>query len=392
MDALNRVLGEKPIRNKESMIKEFNTILNEPVFTLPSISKKIKGSQTKSKKATIQVVKEDFIDYIYKNVYPLIKLEDAGFDVLGKFYTEFIRYAGSSQKQGLVLTPKHVTELFCDLANVNVDSIVYDPCCGSGGFLIAAMKRMSSLAGADSDKKQNITSHQLIGVEIRPSMFSYTCTNMMFRGDGKSNIYNNDCFNLESHTSKDHHPNIALLNPPYDVGPTGEMEFIEHALNVVSNSNGIVVAIIQMSCAIQDEKNLMAVKKRLLEKHRLKAVISMPDKLFTGVVTCIMVWESNIPNAGYQTWFGYLRDDGFEVRRHRGRLDFNNNWEGIRENFIREYRNSNVVSGLSIKREVAATDEWCIEAYMETDYTKLTKDDFMINLKKYVAFNSLNEN
>lgn len=386
IEALKRVLNSKPIRNKESMIKEFNKILNEPIFKLDVIRK------DDSYRDTLQVVKEDFIDYIYKNVYPLIKLDDAGFDILGKFYTEFIRYAGSSQKQGLVLTPKHVTEFFCDLANVSVDSIVYDPCCGSGGFLIAAMKRMITLAGADSDKKKNITINQLIGVERRPDMFSYACTNMMFRGDGKSNIYNNDCFNLESQIIKNHHPNISFLNPPYDVGPAGQMEFIEHALNVVSATNGIVVAIVQMSCAIKNENNLIAIKERLLKRHRLKAVISMPDKLFTGVVTCIMVWESNIPNSGYQTWFGYLRDDGFEIRRHRGRLDFNNRWESIRETFIREYKNSNVVAELSIKHEIKARDEWCVEAYMETDYSKLTKDDFLITLKKYVGFNFMNSN
>jgi hypothetical protein len=69
---------------------------------------------------------------------------------------EFIRYAGSEQSQGLVLTPAHITDLFCDLANLNVNDIIYDPCCGTGGFLIAGMKRMFELAGNDESKKQNI--------------------------------------------------------------------------------------------------------------------------------------------------------------------------------------------------------------------------------------------
>jgi len=384
IDALKRVLESKKIRNKESMEKEFNKILNEPIFKQEKINKK--GLEIK----TLAVLKNDFIDYLYKNVYPLIKMDDAGFDILGRFYTEFIRYAGSSQKQGLVLTPKHITEFFCDLANMNVDSIVYDPCCGSGGFLIAAMKRMITLSGADSSKKKHIVTQQLIGVERRGDMFSYACTNMMFRGDGKSNIYNDDCFNVESRIIEQHHPNVAFLNPPYDVGPSGQMKFIEHALNVVSNTNGVVVAIVQMSCAIQNEKDLIATKERLLKNHRLKAVISVPEKLFTGVVTCIMVWEANTPNAGYQTWFGYLKDDGFKIRRHRGRLDFNNRWEGIRKKFLQAYKNSNEIIGLSIKREIVAKDEWCVEAYMETDYSTIIKEDFIDELKKYVLFKALN--
>jgi type I restriction-modification system DNA methylase subunit len=90
------------------------------------------------------------------------------------------------------------------------------------------------------------------------------------------------------------------------------MEFIEHALRMVNKSNGIVVAIVQMSCAIKNEKDLIAIKEKLLSKHTLKAVISMPDELFNpaaSVATCVMVREANRPNRDYETWFGYLKDD-----------------------------------------------------------------------------------
>lgn len=385
IEALKRVLKTHKVRNQDSMLGEFQKIVNEPLFK----QKKIKRG--KEEKFTIEVIK-DFIDYIYKNVYPLITMDDAGMDVLGKFYTEFIRYAGSSQKQGLVLTPFHVTDFFCDLANINDDSRVYDPCCGSGGFLISAMKRMLSLAGNDSRKKQDIKAKQLIGVERRPDMFTYACSNMMFRGDGKSNIYNNDCFNLENQIIKSHNPNVVFLNPPYDVGNAGQMEFIEHGLRVVSKSNGVVIAIVQMSCAIKTEKELIAIKKRLLEKHKLKAVISMPDELFTpvGVITCIMVWEANKANDNYETWFGYLKEDGFEKRKHKGRIDVKKKWDGIRKNFINAYNNSKEIAGLSVKQNVGANDEWCAEAYMQTDYSLLKKDDFIHNIKKYVLFKKLN--
>ena len=97
----------------------------------------------------------------------------------------------------MILTPAHVTDLFCDLASVDKDSIIYDPCCGTGGFLISAMKRMLTDAGGDEEKKSSIRKNQLIGVELRPSMFTYACSNMMMRGDGKSNIRCGDCFPLE---------------------------------------------------------------------------------------------------------------------------------------------------------------------------------------------------
>ncbi len=384
LQALKWVLKNRNVRNQDSMLGEFQKILNEPIFKQESIKREKENQQT------IEVVK-NFVTYLHENVFPLITMEDAGIDVLGKFYTEFIRYAGSSQSQGLVLTPFHVTDFFCDLANITADSYVYDPCCGSGGFLISAMKRMLSLAGNDTEKKNQIKSNQLIGVERRPDMFTYACSNMLFRGDGKSNIYCGDCFNLETQILQNHKPNVVFLNPPYDVGNTGQMEFIEHGLKVLES--GVVIAIVQMSCAIKNDKNLIAIKKRLLEKHHLKAIISMPDEVFApvNVVTCIMVWEANKPNQDLETWFSYLKDDGFEKRKHKGRIDVKKKWIGIRTKFVNAYKNSKEIEGLSVKKCVSAIDEWCVEAYMETDYSTLTIEDFQKVVKSFYVFKIINE-
>ncbi|TAE75506.1 MAG: methyltransferase [Bacteroidetes bacterium] len=387
LDALKRVLNKNTVRNQDSMLGEFQKITNEPIFKQAKIKRK------KEEILTIEIAK-NFIDYLHKNIFPLIKMDEAGIDILGKFYTEFIRYAGSSKTQGLVLTPFHITDLFCDLANITTESVVYDPCCGSGGFLIAAMKRMLALAGNDSEQKNKIKSSQLVGVERRPDMFTYACSNMLFRGDGKSNIYCGDCFNLETQIVQNHNINVVFLNPPYDVRPAGQMEFIEHGLKVIGKNNGIVVAIVQMSCAIKNEKDLIAIKKRLLEKHHLKAVISMPNEIFSpaaSVVTCVMVWEANKQNKGLETWFGYLKDDGFEKRKHKGRIDVKEKWEGIREKFVNAYKNSKEIEGLSVKKSVNANDEWCAEAYMETDYSTLTIEDFEKVVKSLYAFKIINE-
>ncbi|USN57753.1 MAG: hypothetical protein H6767_05185 [Candidatus Peribacteria bacterium] len=70
------------------MISEYSKIVNEPIFT----QNEIKHIKSKSYKKTVEVVKE-MIRYLHTNVYPLIEMEDSGLDVLGRFYTEFIRYA-----------------------------------------------------------------------------------------------------------------------------------------------------------------------------------------------------------------------------------------------------------------------------------------------------------
>ena len=383
MAAIESTLTEKRVRNPEAMIGELRKIQNDPLFT----QERIKNKKTKKERDTLDVLKE-MIAYLHQNVYPLTTMEHAGYDVLGRFYTEFIRYAGSEQKQGLVLTPPHITDLFCDLANLSTNDILYDPCCGTAGFLVSGMKAMYRKAGNDNILHEKIRNNQLIGVEMRPSMYTYACSNMLLRGDGRSNIYCGDCFQTKETVMK-HKPTVAFLNPPYDVGTAEQMRFIKHALEVVAPQNGRVIAIVQMSCAIKDEKELKEVKKELLENYHLKAVLSMPDDLFypVGVVTCVMVWETNSPNQGGKTWFGYFKEDGFEKRKHQGRIDARGRFKNeIRQRWLDAYRNGDEIEGLSVKQKVTYKDEWCAEAYMETDYSTLNENDFIDKMKDYIAF------
>ncbi len=59
-------------------------------------------------------------------------------DIIGQLYVEFLRYANSDKGLGIVLTPPHITDFFAELAQVNKESVVYDNCAGTGGFLISA--------------------------------------------------------------------------------------------------------------------------------------------------------------------------------------------------------------------------------------------------------------
>lgn len=379
------------VRNKNALIGEYSKLANEPLFS----QKTIKHKKKKNDETTVQVVKI-FIDYLERNVYPLIKHANIGYDFLGRFYIEFIRYAGSQQKQGLVLTPQHITQLFCDLSNLNVDDVVYDPCCGTGGFLVAALERMFSLAGNDLELRKNIREKQICGVEIRQDMFTYACSNMKFRGDGKSNIYNGNCFNLEDVIKDNYKPTVAFLNPPYDHGLVNQMMFIEHALNVVAKQRGTVVAIVQQSCAFKDEKELNLIKQKILEHHRLKAVLSMPVDLFypVGVVTCIMVFDAGIPNKGYKSWLGFCRDDGFKKVKNIGRVDLKDRYRLIHKKWIDAYNNLEEIEGFSVRHEMGSHiednkiyyDEWCAEAYMKTDYSNLSNEEFQKTVSNFLAY------
>jgi len=133
---------------------------------------------------------------------------------------------------------------------------------------------------------------------------------------------------------------------------------------------------------------LIEVKRRILEKAHLKAVLSMPDDLFypVGVVTCVMVFDTSKENAGLESWFGYFKDDGFEKRKNQGRIDARGKFAAIKDKWLAAYKNLKEVPGLSVRHEIQAEDEWCAEAYMETDYSTLCDDDFIRKMRDYAAF------
>lgn len=367
------------------IIDEYKKFKNSSLFNSTTIKCQ------KNKKQFPNTILRDLIIRIHDEILPYVKNND--FDTLGVFYRIFIRYAGSDSKTGLVLTPNHITDLFCNIANLTENSIVFDPCCGTGGFLISAMDYMIKKAGNNSETHKRIKTKQLLGIELRTDMFTHTCSNMMMRGDGKSHIYHGDCFddNLKKEI-KQFNPDISFLNPPYQDGNSDEqLEFIENALDFLIRG-GTCVAICQMSTVVGSNKSLNAVKQRLLEKHNLKAVFSMPNDLFhpIGVVTVILVFQAHIPHqTNQETFFGYFKDDGFEKRKNQGRVDIYNKWESIKDKWLDAYTNKKNITDLSVTQKVTAKDEWCAEAYMETDYSKLTEADFIKSIKEYVAFQFL---
>ena len=338
-------------------------------------------------------VLKELIDEIDENINQFIKTHEY-FDVLGQLYIEFLRYANSDKGLGIVLTPPHITELFAELAEVNKNSIAYDNCTGTGGFLISAMKKMIEDAKGDENQIKEIKSKHLIGTEYQSHIFALAVSNMYIHQDGKTNIMNGSCFepNIIKEV-KARKPTVGFLNPPYKSNKktdTDEFEFILNNLECLVDG-GTCIAIVPMQSALATKGKVYELKKQLLKKHTLDAVLSMPDELFfnskVGVVSCIMIFKAHKPHPkGKETYFGYYKDDGFVKRKIQGRFDAFGKWESIKEKWISNYINRKQEAGFSVNKVVSADDEWVAEAYMKTNYSNLTDEDFTDTILDYVTF------
>ncbi|HUV02405.1 MAG TPA: N-6 DNA methylase [Desulfobacteria bacterium] len=70
------------------------------------------------------------------NILNIRSAMNSGADVLGKFYEVFLKYANWAKELGIVLTPRHITSFAVNVMNVNQHDLVFDPTCGTGGFLV----------------------------------------------------------------------------------------------------------------------------------------------------------------------------------------------------------------------------------------------------------------
>lgn len=354
----------------------------------------IKTDTSLSKKENVL---RDVITDINENIKDFIKTHEY-FDVLWQLYIEFLRYANSDKWLGIVLTPPHITEFMAELAEVNKNSTVYDNCTWTGGFLVSAMNLMIKDAKWDQNIIKNIKQHQLIGVEYQAHIFALACSNMFIHQDGKSNILNWSCLDEDIFNEiKKFKPTVWLLNPPYKSDKKNDIDEYEFILNNLDclEQGWKCVAIIPMQSALAQSGKVYEYKKRALNDHTLEAVFSMPDELFFNskvwVVSCIMVFTAKRPHPkNKKVYFWYYKDDGFVKRKTKWRVDLYSKFEKeIKEKWITSFMNKEEIPGFSITRTISAEDEWCAEAYMETDYSILSKEDFIKSVKDFVYFKEL---
>lgn len=303
-----------------------------------------------------------YTEFLYRNIYQSIRYNRNGEDFLGRFYGEFMSYSGGDgQTLGIILTPRHITELFCDLLDLSPDDKVLDPACGTGGFLIAAMHDMLKKSEDDYQRNQ-IKKEQLIGIELQSYMYTIATTNMILRGDGKSNLENDNFLSVNPAKIQLKGCTAGMMNPPYSQGSKQnpdlyELAFTEHLLNSIVEG-GKVAVIVPLSSMIGKSKTEKEIKENILKNHTLEGVITLNEDTFYNVGTnpCIAVFNACVPhNENKKAKFIDFKDDGYEVAKHVGLIETSSAKDK------KEYL-LNVWFG-----HIEATNDFCVETTVKPD-------------------------
>ena len=347
---------------------------------------------------------EKLLEYIEKNIEPYInEASREGHDILSYFFTTFNKYVAREDKNQ-AFTPNHIAHFMATVAGIYKTSRILDPTCGSGTFLVQAMTMALNDCETDAERNE-IKRHQIYGIEFDKNVYGLSTTNMLIHGDGNSNIRQGSCFNLGDWISSSN-ADVVLMNPPYNASknqvtesfaktwgktstdPSKGLCFVQFVADKVER--GRLLTLLPMACAIQTDGMIGNFKQKMLDKHTLDAVFSFPAEMFypgASAVACCMVFDLGKPHKKEkETFFGYFKDDGFEKRKGVGRVDVRDRWEIIEKEWFDLYEHRSTVAGKSVNRHVEANDEWCAEAFMETDYSTLCDDDFICKMRDYAAF------
>jgi type I restriction enzyme M protein len=232
-------------------------------------------------------------------------------DILGAAYEYLIKYFADSagKKGGEFYTPNEVVKLLVSILEPEEESMVYDPTCGSGGMLIEAKNYVESRYGDAA----RLSFH---GQESSGTTWSLCKMNMLFHDIFDSEILHGDTLQDPQH--KEHGElkrfDIVIANPPFSENYSdiknfrdrfnywmpkkkkADFMFVQHMVSVLKDDGRMAVVMPHGVLFRGGEE--MNMRKWLVDRGYLEAVIGLPQGLFYGTGISASVLVINKKGAG----------------------------------------------------------------------------------------------
>lgn len=292
---------------------------------------------------------ENILKEIMEKLDPLM-LTDVDSDVKGDAFEYFLKASTSTKNDlGEYFTPRHIVKTMVRLVNPQIGETIYDPFCGTGGFLIESFRHIYNNMARTEVNLKTLREKTVYGHEITNTA-RITKMNMILAGDGHSNIEKKDSLANPidgSSTYKDengmvHHNgfDVVLANMPYSQktnhgnlydlpSANGDSVCVQHCIKAINSTseNGRMALVVPEGFLFR--KDLTKTREYLLENCRLQSIISLPQGVFlpyTGVKTDIIyatkVNQKNRDSDKHnEYWYFDVKSDGYTLDNHRRKLD-----------------------------------------------------------------------
>ena len=258
-----------------------------------------------------------------------LTLLDTDSDIKGDAFEYFLKNSISvGNDLGEYFTPRHLVRLMVDLIDPRVGERIYDPACGTGGFLIQAFRHIKRRVKQTKANLRRLKEKTVYGRELTGTA-KIAKMNMIIIGDGHTNVEQKDSLKFPVKSAYD----VVLTNYPFSqeteyanyYGLTTESAnpvFLKHVIDALKDAKrgqegGRAAVVVPEGLLFDETSQCEKVRRVLVESCDLKAVVSLHEYAFrpyTGQPTSILVFQKG--RATSKVWFFDVREDGF-AKTHR---------------------------------------------------------------------------
>lgn len=228
-------------------------------------------------------------------------------DLKGAIYERILEDNGQDKKSGAgqYFTPRALIKAIVDVVDPKINETVADPCCGTGGFLLAAYDHMKTQS-MDMEKQENLKNKMLFGADITPLVVTLASMNLFLHdiGVNKSPVKLQDSL-IETN---DDLYQVIMTNPPFGTRPQGSVEvyanrpefiktsdnqvnFLQHIMSIVKT--GGRVGVVLPDSVLTDQGSTAKVREKLMKDYNLHTILRLPTGIFyaNGVKTNVLFFD-----------------------------------------------------------------------------------------------------
>lgn len=276
-----------------------------------------------------------------------------GIDAKGTVYESMV---GSTFRGelGQYFTPRKMVEFMLDILRPNKHDLVFDPSCGSGGFLIYTLRRVASEIRKEQKNLpqhkveiliKNFADNNIFGTDISPRMVRAARMNMIMHGDGWAGIIRLHGLKINTNDKlKDKFGKFTLIlsNPPFagfetdgDIlknfevgknesgkvrGVNRALVFVEEIINLL-DEGGRVGLVLPRSIFENESYSFKKLREIIFSRTEILAIVGLPKTAFhhtdCGILGDLLFLKKvSKPKKDYRVFVSWAEDIGYNTLGH----------------------------------------------------------------------------
>ena len=335
-----RIFDEKHQECRWSIFKNYPAekmykIVGEDVFPfIKSLSNNKNSGYAKYMEDAIFIIPTPIM--LQRVVTAIDKLKMKDRDTKGDVYEYLLSKLSTAGTNGQFRTPRHIIRMMVELMKPTPEDIIVDPAAGSAGFLVEAGEYLRNNRNdlfLTENLKEHFNNTMFYGFDMDRTMLRIGAMNLMQHGIENPNISYKDSLSEDNEDNSKY--TLVLANPPFkgsidsertakdllNITKTKKTELLFLALFLrILRTGGRAASIVPDGVLFGSSNAHKAIRKEIIEKHKLDAIISMPSGVFkpyAGVSTAIMIFTKTGDGGTDKVWFYDMTADGFSLDDQR---------------------------------------------------------------------------